>query len=43
MNDVGNFYLMERIGFGINYDMLYGVVLLVDKGYGDVVFLLILF
>ena len=37
MNDAGNFCLMERIGPGTNNDMPHGVVLLVDRGYADVV------
>lgn len=40
MNDAGNFRLMERIGPGTNNDMPHRVVLLVDRGYADVVPLL---
>ena len=34
--DAGNFNLMERIGPGTNNDMPLDVVLLADKGYGDI-------
>lgn len=40
MNDAGNYILMERIGPGTRFDMPLGVVLLADKGYGDIVPLL---
>jgi len=36
LNDAGNFNLMERIGPGTNNDMPLDVVLLADKGYGDI-------
>ena len=36
LNDAGNFKLMERTGSGTNYDMPPDVVLLADKGYGDI-------
>ena len=36
INDAGNFNLMERIGPGTNNDMPLDVVLLADKGYGDI-------
>lgn len=36
LNDAGNFNLMDRMGPGTNYDMPPGVVLLADKGYGDI-------
>ena len=36
MHDAGNFHLMERIGPGTDNDLPAGVVLLADKGYGDI-------
>ena len=36
LNDVGNFNLMVRIGPGTNKDMPLDVVLLADRGYGDI-------
>ena len=36
MNDAGNFNLMERIEPGTNNDMPAGLVLLADKGYGNI-------
>lgn len=40
MNDAGNYILMQRIGPGTHFDMPPRVVLLADKGYGDIVPLL---
>ena len=36
LNDAANYNLMTNIGPGTHYDMPAGVVLLADKGYGDV-------
>ena len=36
LNDAGNFNLMKRIVPGTNNDMPSDVVLLADKGYGDI-------
>ena len=36
MNDAGNFHLMEQIGHGTDNDVPVGLVLLADKGYGDI-------
>ena len=36
MSDAGNFHLMERIGPGTNNDIPVGLVLVADKGYGDI-------
>ena len=36
MNDAGNFHLMEQIGHGTDNDVSVGLVLLADKGYGDI-------
>ena len=40
MNDAGNFHLMEQIGHGSDNDMPVGLILLADKGYGDIPLLL---